>query len=155
MAKEWHANPGAQLGECGLASPVSVGLDATLGDAARVMRDADVSCVLIGSPDAYVSVLTERDLADALALGFGPTATVANVAVHNPLTVDAGATVRDAAALMLHYGVRHLAVTSNCRVIGVVSMRDALSSVVRTDDSEMFVAMVHQALTSRPECWWG
>lgn len=155
MTKVWSANPNSALADCGLIPPVSVPADATLGDAARRMRDADVSCVLVGEPGGRVSVLTERDLTDALALGFGADAVVTKVAVQDPLVVDAGATVRHAAALMLHYGIRHLVVTSGTRAIGVVSMRDALSSLVHADRSDLFVAMVHQALTSRPECWWG
>ena len=42
-----------------------------------------------------------------------------------------------------------------CRSAPVAVSRDALATLVRTDTPETFVAMVHQALTSRPDCWWG
>jgi CBS domain-containing protein len=119
------------------------------------MRDEDISCVLVGEREELISIVTERDLTDALARGLGGDAPVTEIATANPLTVGADTTLRNAAALMLHYGVRHLVVTDNNRAVGVISARDALAALVRTDTPQTFVAMVHQALTSGPECWWG
>lgn len=155
MVKVWQSRPDTRLRECELASPVSVAADASIADAAQCMRAAEVSCVLVGDPEHVVSVLTERDVTAAVAMGLGADDAVTAVATVHPLTVTSDATLRHAAALMMHYGVRHLVVTDGDRAVGVVSMRDALSSIVRTDSAECFVAMVHEALCTRPELWLG
>src|SRR5262249_58818127 len=44
-------------------TPLSVGLDATLQDAVRIMREARVGCVLVIDAGGYlVGIFTERDL---------------------------------------------------------------------------------------------
>jgi CBS domain-containing protein len=134
---------------------VTITTDAKLGDAARLMRDQDVSLVLVDAAHEVVSVISERDLTRALAEGHGPDAPVTLFAASGVLTVSEDATVHDAAALMVHYGIRHLVVVHGREPIGVISMRDALAALVREDQPELFVSFVHQALTPRPECWWG
>jgi CBS domain-containing protein len=119
------------------------------------MRDEDVSLVLVDVANEAVSVLSERDLAHALADGYGPDASVGQFAAPGVLTVNEEATVHDAAALMVHHGIRHLVVVHEREPVGVVSIRDALAALVREDSPDLFVSFVHQALTPRPECWWG
>ena len=155
MTNNWAVSAASPVRKCCSRAPVAVSRDALLHEVARLMRDEDISCVLVGEREELVSIVTERDLTDALARGLGGDAPVTEIATANPLTVSADATVRNAAALMLHYGVRHLVVTENNRAVGVISARDALATLVRTDNPQTFVAMVHQALTARPDCWWG
>jgi len=155
MTNNWAVSDASPVRACCDRAPVAVSRDALLREVARRMRDEDISCVLVGEREELISIVTERDLTDALARGLGGDAPVTEIATANPLTVSADATIRNAAALMLHYGVRHLVVTDNNRAVGVISARDALATLVRTDTPETFVAMIHQALTSRPDCWWG
>jgi signal-transduction protein with cAMP-binding, CBS, and nucleotidyltransferase domain len=155
VTNNWTFNDASPVRECCGRAPVAVSNHALLHEVARLMRDEDISCVLVGEREELISIVTERDLTEALARGLGGDAPVTEIATANPLTVSADATLRNAAALMLHYGVRHLVVTENNRAVGVISARDALATLVRTDTPETFGAMVHQALTSRPDCWWG
>lgn len=152
--KVWTSTPDAALRECATPPPITVGHDATLAVAARAMRVNDVSCVLVGEPWGDYTVLTERDITEAMAHGIGPKASVAKVPAHGPRTISSDATVRDAAVLMLHYGVRHLVIVHDGAAVGVVSIRDALDSLVRAGSPELSTA-VHQALTTRPDCWLG
>jgi CBS domain-containing protein len=149
------ARPEARLCNCELRRPVALPVGSPLRDAARLMRDEDISCVLVGAPGELVSILTERDLTKALADGATGDTAVESYAASNPLTVSSEATVRHAAALMLYYGVRHLVVTSENQAVGVISMRDALASLVDSATPESFVVMVHEALETRPDSWWG
>ena len=155
MTNDWADSGASPVRECCDRAPVAVSRDARLRDVARLMRDEDISCVLVGEREELISIVTERDLTEALARGLGGDAPVTEIATANPLTISADTTIRNAAALMLHYGVRHLVVTDNNHAVGVISARDALATLVRTDTPETFVAMVHQALTTRPDCWWG
>ena len=148
------SSPETTLRTCALAAPVAIPRGATLGEAARVMRANEISSVLVGDPHGEYDVLTERDLAGAMAQGLGPASSVTKVATHGPRTIDLDATVRDAAVLMLHFGVRHLVVVNEGDAVGVVSIRDALDALVRAGTPEL-AAAVHQALTTRPDCWVG
>lgn len=144
--------PTAQLSALISSSPVSVPAEATLRQAAAAMREHDVSCVLVGDGD--VTVFTERDVTEAVAEGLDPDTPVHATRGRTPRTIDAEATVQDAAVLMLHYGVRHLVVLSNGRPSGVVSMRDALDAFAHVA-SPVFATALHQALTTRSDCWLG
>ena len=152
--KTWTATPDTTLRDCTTSAPVAIPRESTLAAAARTMRTHDVSSVLVGDPHGSYSVLTERDLTEAMAQGLGPRSSVTKVPAHGPRTITADATLRDAAVLMLHFGVRHLVIVDEGDAVGVVSVRDALDALVRAGSPALATA-VHQALTTRPDCWLG
>jgi CBS domain-containing protein len=104
---------------------VWVDADATVGDAARRMREERASCVLVrGDPPGIV---TDRDFRNrVLAEGLGPGARVADVATASPRTVRAGTRVYEAWAALLDAGVHHLPVVRGDDVIGVLTSTDLL-----------------------------
>ncbi len=105
--------------------PVWVAADATVGQAAALMRDERVSAVLVRtSPPGLVS---ERSLRDqVLAEGLGPTAPVALAAVGPLRLVEAGVSITAAWAALLESGARHLAVGRGGAVAGVLGASDLL-----------------------------
>jgi CBS domain-containing protein len=104
---------------------VWVDADATVGDAARRMREERASCVLVrGDPPGIV---TDRDFRNrVLAEGLGPGARVADVATASPRTVRAGTRIYEAWAALLDAGVHHLPVVRGEDVIGVLTSTDLL-----------------------------
>jgi CBS domain-containing protein len=75
-----------------------------------------------------VGILTERDVARALADGVDPVETVVGeYMTRDPITVTPGTDAADAAVTMLELGVRHLPVTEAGTVVGMLSSRDLLS----------------------------
>lgn len=152
--KSRTSTPETTLREFATVPPVAIPRATTLGDAARAMRSNDVSSVLVGDPHGDYRVLTERDLTEAVAHGLGPGSSVTKLPRTGPRTIDCDATVRDAAVLMMRFGVRHLVVVCAGDAVGVVSIRDALEALVRAGTPTL-AAAVHQALTTRPDCWLG
>jgi CBS domain-containing protein len=138
-----------------LRVPVVIAPEATLAMAARVMRVNGVSAVVVGHASEPIALVTERDLtaamADARPLD-DPIATVASVA---PLTVSLDDTVIDAVNLMLCEHVRHLIVTRDHRLIGVVSMRDLLAALVTPDPPAFISVHVGRIVVDPPELWLG
>lgn len=106
---------------------VWVGPDATVGEAARVMREERVSSVLVRrDPPAIV---TDRDLgARVLAEGLGPDLPIARVWTTPVRTVDAETPMHEAWAALLDAGVRHLPVARGGEIVGVVTATDLLKS---------------------------
>ena len=138
-----------------LRSLVTIGPDASLRAAARLMRAADVSALVVGEPGRPVSVLTERDLTAALAADTDPGAPVTSAASPDPVTVDRHASVVAAAAAMLRLGVRHLVVVEGSRAVGMVSMRDALGVLLRAVTPEPVFALLRSQEPDLPELWLG
>jgi CBS domain-containing protein len=146
-------SPTTHLSALTTSPPVAVESTATLRDAAAAMRRHNVSCVLVDA-GRDVTVFTERDVTDAVAEGRSPRTAVRSICGTTPRTIDADATVQDAAVLMLHYGVRHLVVLRDGEPLGVVSIRDALDALARVS-SPVLATALHEALTTRPDCWLG
>lgn len=107
--------------------PVWVGADATVGEAARLMRAERISSVLVrGEPPGIV---TDRDLTGrVLAEGLGPATPVARI-LSRPLRIlPADAPLYEAWAALLDAGVHHLAVERGGEIAGVLTGTDLLRS---------------------------
>jgi CBS domain-containing protein len=144
-----------RLDELPLRPVVTVVRETSLDHVARVMRAHDVSAVIVGEPGEQVAIVTERDLAQALADGQPPSDPAVAIASRNPLTIRHRATVLEAATVMLREGVRHLVVTSDHRVVGVISQRDVLAAFVLALAPETIVIRLDRVTIEPPEMWLG
>jgi signal-transduction protein with cAMP-binding, CBS, and nucleotidyltransferase domain len=104
----------------------SVGMDATLRDAARLLQKWNVGSLLVLNGKRYVGVITDTDLSrKAVAEGLDPSSTTVNSCITKPLiNIDHSELITTAVALMKEHGIRHLAVTKEAMVIGVLSVSD-------------------------------
>jgi CBS domain-containing protein len=139
----------------GLRPPVTIAPGAPLDKAARIMRANDVSALVVGRPGELVSIVTERDLTQALADGLPAATPVTAVASPEPLTIRPDAPVVDAAMLMLRHGVRHLVVARGGRAIGMLSIRDVLAALVAAVTPDTILVMLEQLHVDPPELWLG
>jgi len=113
-----------RIGEVELDPPLRLPAEATLRAAAGVMEDAGLSCVLVGTGPPRV--VTDHDLASAVAAGLPPDAPVTQVATREPVWATTSTTVRDAIGLMTGNGIRHLVVLSpSGEVVGILSLLEA------------------------------
>jgi CBS domain-containing protein len=138
-----------------LRVPVVIAPEATLGMAARVMRVNDVSALVVGHASDPVALVTERDLATAMADERPLDDQVATVASAAPLTVSPDDMIIDAVNLMLREHVRHLIVTRDHRLVGVVSMRDLLAALVAPDPPAFISIHLGRIVVDPPELWLG
>jgi CBS domain-containing protein len=113
------------IGRLPVSPPVHVRPDATVGDAARLMRDKGISSVLVeGEP---LGILTDRDLRSrVLAEGRGPATPVGDVATRPVRTVSADATLFETLVFMLEQRVHHAPVEAGGSIVGVVTDTDVL-----------------------------
>lgn len=145
-----------RLADLPLRAPVAVGPDATVLETARRLRAANVSSVLVGHPGTLVSIVTERDIVEALAQGVDPEMAISSFAVPNPLTIAADATLGEAGERMVASGVRHLVVTDDSTAIAVVSIRDVVVALLsEASTSDATIAVFCGAVGDRPEFWLG
>lgn len=111
------------------------GVNDTLVDAARKMRDLDVGALPIcGEDDRLAGMLSDRDIVvKCIADGGDPSQTlVGSLAQGKPVTIGADDDVRDALDTMERHQVRRLPVIDGHDLVGIISQADvarALSPV--------------------------
>src|SRR5512145_1996480 len=109
--------------------PVTTASTLTVTEAARVMKERNVGALMVVDDDKkLVGVFTERDaLFRVLADGRNGDATpLADVMTRNPKTVSPEKPFLHALQAMHEGGFRHLPVVEDDRLLGIVSVRDAL-----------------------------
>lgn len=113
---------------------VSVQHDQTVLEASRLMNERNIGAVPVLRDGALVGIFSERDLLRrVVAAGRSPGLTkVSEVMTANPRTVPPAEPVENCLFLMKEYGFRHLPVSENGQVKGVVSLRDILLNSSRS-----------------------
>ena len=115
----------AQLVRELMAEPVvTVTADATLAEAARMMRDADIGDVIVVKKTKPVGVLTDRDIVvRGIAENRTPgTVTAGEICTTDVVSVAPDAEISQAIALMRRAAVRRLPVTEMGELVGVLSL---------------------------------
>lgn len=102
--------------------------DTSLIRAAEVMRDEKTGALLVTEQGKPVGVVTETDLvrkglAEQLDAG---RESVRRVMSRPIITIEIDRTAHEASDLMAEKGIRHLAVTEEDRIVGLLSVRDLL-----------------------------
>lgn len=104
---------------------VSVGISATVAEAATLMGKQQVGSALVMDGDDVVGIFTERDIVRALGEHFDAAGhPVSSWMTPNPSTVGPDAPTDEALDRMLAGGFRHLPVVEGDRVVGMLSLRD-------------------------------
>lgn len=105
--------------------PVEIGEGGSLRDAAKHLAEDDIGALLVFGSTAPSGILSERDLARAVADTVDLDATpVEEYMTRSPVCVETNAPLGQAIAEMNEFGVRHLMVTEGEHVVGMISMRD-------------------------------
>ena len=108
------------VGELVTRPPVFVARNATVQKAAEVMREHQISSVLVeGSP---MGILTDRDLRNrVLALGKGPDTPLVEVMSTPVKTLPANTPIFEALSFMVRQGIHHLPLEQDGKIVGVIS----------------------------------
>ena len=110
------------------ATALVVGPGHTLRQTATLMRDRKVGAAVVHDDGGQgPSILTERDILESVALGQDPDVELAgDHLTPNAVVADPEWSLDEAANAMLRGGFRHLIVSENGSVVGVLSMRDVV-----------------------------
>jgi CBS domain-containing protein len=101
-------------------------------EVARVMVQGRVGSAVVIDGPWLLGIFTERDALRAVGSGTDLTAaSVKDWMTKDPVTVGPDTDSEEAAAVMATHGFRHLPVVDGDTVIGVVSLRDILSTRIR------------------------
>ncbi|WP_447970754.1 CBS domain-containing protein [Nitrospira sp. M1] len=105
---------------------IKVDRDVNVRQAAEMMRANGVGSVFVTAGDKIIGILTDTDLVRRIvAAGLDPAKTEVEKVMSAPiLTIDGDKTLLDANDLMAHEHIRHLGVTKNEELVGMISVRD-------------------------------
>lgn len=101
---------------------------ATIKEAGRLLQKWKVGSLLVDDGSRYIGIITDTDLSrKAVARGLDPnTTTVTACMSKSVVTVEDSEPLSAALALMKQHGIRHLPVTEDGTIIGVLSVSDLL-----------------------------
>ncbi|GAA2761371.1 CBS domain-containing protein [Streptomyces paradoxus] len=125
------------------AGVVAVRPDASLVEAAQLMRTQKIGDVVVAEGQDVIGVLTDRDITvRAVAEGIDPMTVSARTAcTPNPVTVTPDDRVATAVTLMREHAVRRLPVVENGLPVGMVSLGD----VAEAEDPASALADISRA----------
>jgi CBS domain-containing protein len=114
------------LGSIAFKTPVSVLPESQLSHALETMHEGRIGSMLVVDADgAALGILTRHDILDRVVLARTPLESAIGTVMTSPIhTLTTQHTAQDAALLMSRHGIRHVPVTQDGKVVGVVSERD-------------------------------
>lgn len=101
---------------------------ATIKEAGRLLQKYKVGSLLVDDGSRYIGIVTDSDLSrKAVAKGLDPNATTVMACMSKPVvSIEETESLDEAMTLMKQEKIRHLAVTADRTIIGVLSISDLL-----------------------------
>jgi CBS domain-containing protein len=104
---------------------VTVREDQTFADAAKLLREHQISSLIVNGPAGPTGIITERDYVSLVADAQTPgSVSVGERMTTDLITVASSADVADAAQIMAERHIRHLPVVDQGKLVGIISIRD-------------------------------
>ena len=106
----------------------TISADASLREAGQAMADNRVSALLVVRGQEYVGIISDKRLThEGIAKGLDPETTqVQSIMRPEPIGIEGDCSVKDAQLMMKTRGVRHLVVTEEGNIVGIVSISDLI-----------------------------
>ena len=110
----------------------AIGPEATVLEALKRLAEHDVGALLVMEGDRLLGIFSERDYARKLVLlgRFSKDTRVEEVMTREVITVGPDADLAEAMRLMTEHRVRHLPVVEGGKVVGVISIGDAVKAII-------------------------
>ena len=117
------------IGEYMSAPVQSVTGDSTIFEVSKMMTERNIGSVLVKNGAEFVGIITERDLTrKVIGKGLDPKTTPVTETMTSPLiTLDSDQPVTDANQFMAKHKIRHLAVTVEGKIEGILSVKDLVA----------------------------
>ncbi len=117
---------------------ISIDSSMTVKDAAIMMADANVGCVVITRGNAPIGILTERDFVKRIVSEERDLSTpLADVMSFPLITVDSDDTIWEAAEIMKRNKIHKAPVEDQGKLVGIITATDIVKLCSMGSDSEM------------------
>jgi signal-transduction protein with cAMP-binding, CBS, and nucleotidyltransferase domain len=113
-------------------------VSASINEAAKLMDEKDVGCIIVTKNQLPVGILTERDFVKRIAAKEKSlTASLEEVMSSPLIEIDSNETVWEAAQIMKVNNIHKLPVRKDNKIIGIVTTTDLVKICSIGSDSEM------------------
>ena len=118
----------------------------SIASAAKTMRAARVGSLFVKKGKQLIGVVTDTDIVRRAVAGGKPLGklTVEKIMTAPICTIEGSQSVDDAQDMMADLGVRHLGVTKNGEISGVISVRDLLLHYKRYAQSKISTDVTYE-----------
>ena len=118
----------------------------TVFDAAKLMNDRHIGCVVVCDGDRVIGIFTERDiLRRVVAAGADPKSTTVESVMTSPMAVCRRDTaLSECKSIMSSKRIRHLPVVEDGKLYGMISSGDILAGEV--EDQQATIEYLHEYL---------
>ena len=125
----------------------SVASDAKVFEALELMADKNAGAVLVINDGRVVGILSERDCVRRLDLQgrASRTTKVEDIMTTKVLYAEAGQSLSECVSIMIDKNIRHLPVYEEGKLIGIISVRDALKEMV--DYQKFMISQLEHYIT--------
>ncbi len=127
----------------------SIGPEAWVIDALKLMAEKEVGALLVVEAGRVVGILSERDYARKVSLHgkSSKTTLVREIMTEKVVYVRPDQTVADCMAVMTNKRIRHLPVLEDDQLVGVISIGDVVKEVISAQ--EFIIAQLENYITGR------
>ena len=117
---------------------LSIGPDASVFDAIKLMADKNVGSLVVMDGDRLAGIITERHYARNVFLKgrSSPKTSVGDIMERTVICTTLDETVEECMAVMTSRSVRHLPVLEENAVVGIISIGDLVKSII---DGQKFI----------------
>jgi CBS domain-containing protein len=117
-------------------------------DAVAIMEEKGVGALLVTTDEGVAGILSERDVARKITLsGRSPRETPSSEIMTEKVTcVAPDLTIDEAMRIMTERRVRHLPITKDKEVVGVISIGDLVKAII--DDQQFTIEQLQHYITS-------
>ena len=133
------ANVADLIGEKTDASRYAVRANETVYRAIRLMADRRIGCVLVVEKDIVIGIFTERDYIMRVEVEGRATkdTLLRDVMTDKMYTVTTNTSVEQCLGLMILRHIRHLPIVEEGRLMGIISMRDAVAAILKDPKADI------------------
>ena len=127
---------------------ITIDLNKTVFDAAVLMSEKEIACLVIMDDKTPIGIVTERDFIRRVVSKKTPLDTKISEIMSKPIiTVDPDSSLRDAARLMINSKIRRLPVVKENKLVGILVVSDFAQQLSKkTITEEIWEAMARYPL---------
>ena len=116
----------------GITTAICVAPTDTVYRALQIMAENNVGAVVISENDQILGIFTERDYCRKIILmGRSSLNTpIQEIMTKKMITVQPAQSLEECMELMTRYHIRHLPIEEEDKLVGLVSMRDVMESII-------------------------
>jgi CBS domain-containing protein len=121
------------------ASRYAVRADETVYRAIRLMADRRIGAVLVVDKSTVIGIFTERDYIMRVEVEgrVAKETLLREVMTDKMYTVTTTTSIEDCLGLMILRHIRHLPIVEEGRLMGIISMRDAVAAILKDHESDI------------------